>query len=78
VHARVCATLVRMAAEGPADGADGRPRLATTHEQLAVRCGVSRPKVSTALKRLERSGRLRLGRGAIEILDLPALQAAER
>ena len=42
-------------------------------EQLATRCGVSRPKASTALKRLERAGQLRLERGAIEVLDLASL-----
>ena len=77
VHDRVCAALARMAAEGSADAA-GRRSLATTHEQLAARCGVSRPKVSIALKRLEQAGRVRLARGSIEILDLRALQAADR
>jgi CRP/FNR family transcriptional regulator len=72
VHERVCAALARLAAEQPARS-DGRCVIATTHEQLAARCGVSRPKTSTALKRLEQAGRVRLERGAIELLDRVAL-----
>jgi CRP-like cAMP-binding protein len=68
----VCAALARLAAEQPVR-ADGRVRIATTHEQLATRCGVSRPKASLALKRLEHAGRVRLERGSIEVLDLQAL-----
>jgi len=67
VHERVSAALQRLAAEQPA-GADGRCILTTTHEQLATRCGVSRPRASQALKRLEQAGRVRLYRGAIELL----------
>jgi CRP-like cAMP-binding protein len=72
VHERVCAALARLAAE-QAPRADGRLLIVTTHEQLATRSGVSRPKASTALKKLEQAGRVRLGRGAIEVLDLAAL-----
>jgi CRP-like cAMP-binding protein len=68
VHERVCAALARLAAEQP-PRADSRVLIATTHEQLAARCGVSRPKASLALKRLEQAGRVRLDRGAIELLD---------
>jgi CRP-like cAMP-binding protein len=72
VHERVCAALTRLAAEQPTP-ADGRVLIATTHEQLATRCGVSRPKASLALKKLEHAGHVRLDRGAIEVLDLAAL-----
>ncbi len=72
VQERVRAALGRLAAE-QAPRADGRVRIATTHEQLATRCGVSRPKASLALKRLEQAGRVRLHRGAIEVLDPTAL-----
>lgn len=72
VHERVCAALARLAAEQP-PRADGRRLIATTHEQFAARCGVSRPKASTALKRLEQAGHLRLDRGLIEVLILPGL-----
>ncbi len=72
VHERVCAALARLAAEQP-PRADGRCLIVTTHEQFATRCGVSRPKASTALKRLEQAGRVRLDRGSIEVLDLPGL-----
>ncbi|MFT3819519.1 MAG: Crp/Fnr family transcriptional regulator [Rubrivivax sp.] len=68
VRERVCATLVRLAREStPLTGA--RWLIDATHEDLAVRCGVSRPKVSGELKRLEKIGLLRLGRGVVEILD---------
>lgn len=74
VHARVCATLARLAREQP--GAPGQPpAVMATHEQLSMRCGVSRPKLSHELKRLEKAGSLRLRRGAIDVLDLPALDA---
>ncbi|HET9977381.1 MAG TPA: Crp/Fnr family transcriptional regulator [Burkholderiaceae bacterium] len=72
VHERVCAALARLAAE-QATRDDGRVLIVITHEQLATRSGVSRPKASTALKKLEQAGRVRLGRGAIEVLDLAAL-----
>ena len=77
VHERVCAALARMLAEQPAR-ADGQRVVAATHEQLAARCGVSRPKASLALKRLEQAGRVRLGRGTIEVIDLDAVVAASR
>ena len=48
---------------------DGRYLLGTTHEHLAARCGVSRPRLSTELKRLEQSGHVALRRGVIEILS---------
>jgi len=50
VHERVCAALARMVAEQPV-GSDGVMRIAATHEQLAARCSVSRPKASLALIR---------------------------
>jgi CRP/FNR family transcriptional regulator len=74
VHARVCATLARLAREKPA--APGQPlAVVATHEQLSMRCGVSRPKLSHELKRLEKAGTLRLRRGAIDVLDLRSLDA---
>jgi len=74
VHERVCISLVRVARDSK-PGPDGRLLIAATHEQLAQRCGVSRPKLSLELKQLELAGRLKLHRGAIEILDLAALEA---
>jgi len=74
VHARVCATLARLAREQPA--APGQSlEVVATHEQLSMRCGVSRPKLSHELKQLEKAGTLRLRRGAIDVLDLPSLDA---
>lgn len=39
-----------------------------THQQLAVELGTAREVVSRLLKELERQGRLKLGRGRIELL----------
>jgi CRP-like cAMP-binding protein len=69
VHERVCGAITRLVAERPR-GAKGQVVLDETHERLALRCGVSRPRLSRELKRLEDQGRVRLGRGAIEVLDL--------
>jgi CRP-like cAMP-binding protein len=74
VHERVCAALVRMSADQPIDPG-GWHVVAATHDELAARSGVSRPKASQALKRLEAAGRIRLSRGRIEIMDLAALSA---
>ena len=49
--------------------------LRTSHERLAQRLGASRETVSRALKILEGNGWIRLRRGAIEILQPPALRA---
>ncbi len=68
VHERVCASIARIALSMP-ELEDGRVVISATHEALAARCGVSRPKLSRELKRLEDAGRLRLGRGTIEIVD---------
>lgn len=72
VHERLCAALARMAREWPPQPG-ARWLINATHEDLAARCGVSRPKVSGELKRLEQAGWLRLDRGVIEILDLDGI-----
>ena len=72
VHERVCATLTRLALMSPRD-ADGCVTIVATHEELAARSGVSRPKLSQALKRLEQAGRLRLERGSIRIIGMDDL-----
>lgn len=69
VHNRVCAHLTRLAQKSQID-AQGHTWIAATHEELAARCGVSRPKLSQELKRLEQAGCIRLSRGKIEILRL--------
>jgi CRP-like cAMP-binding protein len=67
VRSRVCALLIRLIQNAPTN-AQGRKIIVTTHDALALRCGVSRPKVSQELKRLEKAGCLGLGRGQIEVL----------
>jgi CRP/FNR family transcriptional regulator len=74
VQERVRATLVRLAEHAPRETGGGW-RIEATHEELASRSGVSRPKLSQALKRLEKAGHLRLRRGAIEIIHLDGLQS---
>ena len=54
---------------------DARLLVHSTHEQLAASCGVSRPKASLALKKMERDCILKLGRKWVEVLSLTALQA---
>lgn len=71
VRNRVRAHLLRMAQKGTAN-AQGQRHILATHEEVAARCGISRPKVSLELKRLEQQGWIRLRRGCIEILDLDA------
>jgi CRP-like cAMP-binding protein len=68
VHERVCASLARIIG-GLVLPAAGPCVIATTHESLAARCGVSRPRLSRELKQLEDAGQLRLRRGTIEIVD---------
>jgi CRP-like cAMP-binding protein len=68
VRARLWAVLLReIDGQGPA--ADGSWTVAMTHEELADRSGVSRPKLSQALKQMEREGVLRLGRRAITVVQ---------
>lgn len=73
VHERVRAVLARAVATG----GDGTQRIEITHEQLAEHCDVSRPKLSQALKVLERGGVLRLHRGAVEIISPALLRGAD-
>jgi CRP-like cAMP-binding protein len=67
VRARLWAVLMReIGGQEPAP--DGTWTVSMTHEALAERAGVSRPKLSQALKALEREGALRLGRRAITVV----------
>ena len=74
VPARLSASLSRILMDLPTN-ADARLLIHATHEQLAASCGVSRPKTSLALKKMERDGVLKLGRKWVEVLNAPALQA---
>ena len=69
LHARVRAALLREVA-GAAPGPDGHRVVPLTHEALAERAGVSRPRLSLTLKAMERAGLVRIGRGRIEVLNL--------
>lgn len=68
VHQRVLMQLARLA-QKITPNAQGVRTVHTTHEELAARCGVSRPKLTTELKRLEEQGLIRRGRGMLEILS---------
>lgn len=72
---RVRSLVARLAGQQGPGGADV-PVIQMTHDELAARCGLSRPKTSLALKRLEHAGLLRTGRGRIEVLDLAGLLVA--
>ena len=67
VRQRVLMQLRRLAQKTLPD-AQGVRVIRATHEELAARCGVSRPKLTTELKRLEQEGLLRRGRGVLELL----------
>ncbi|WP_423459768.1 Crp/Fnr family transcriptional regulator [Ottowia sp. VDI28] len=75
VHERVCAGLARVALEVMPGTSDQPWTVRITHERLALRCGVSRPKLSLTLKQLESAGAIRLSRGRVELLDYAALTA---
>jgi len=49
--------------------------LAVTQQELALMIGISRQTTNEILKGLEAQGILRVQRGGLEILDLPALRA---
>lgn len=72
VPVRVASALVRMASD--VSTANGELLLNATHEHIAHRAGVSRPKASLAMKVLEREGHIRLGRGVVRVLNLAALK----
>ena len=74
VRERVRVALARMTREARPD-AEGRLRIVATHAHIAARCGVSRPKLSHELKRLEMAGSLKLYRGRIEVVDTSAFGA---
>jgi CRP-like cAMP-binding protein len=67
LKARVWATLMREVANAGPDP-DDRSVVLLTHEALAERAGVSRPRLSMTLKAMEREGLVRIGRGRVEVL----------
>jgi CRP-like cAMP-binding protein len=73
VPLRVAAALVRMTHDLSTVG--GEWILNATHEHIAHCAGVSRPKASVALKKLEREGHIRLGRGRVYVQRLDALKS---
>lgn len=74
---RVVRRLVQMA-QGYGQGADessSRRTLAITQEQLALMIGVSRQTTNQILNDLKARDLIRVHRGELEIVDLPALRA---
>lgn len=74
---RVVRRLVQMA-QGYGQGADeasSRRQLAITQEQLALMIGVSRQTTNQILNDLKSRDLIRVHRGSLEIVDLPALRA---
>jgi CRP-like cAMP-binding protein len=68
VRGRLWAVLLREIDGQPSD-TDGTWSVHLTHEALAERAGVSRPKLSGALKTMEREGVLRLGKRVITVVQ---------
>ena len=68
----ICRELARLAQQSGHDEA-GHALIVATHEELAERSVVSRPKLSKALKRLELQGRVKLERRAVRVVDLTNL-----
>ncbi len=56
------------------DTADDEGKVTATHQAMAAELGTAREVVSRQLKEFERRGWLKLGRGIIEVSDLPALK----
>ena len=52
----------------------GTVRIPLTQQDIAGLAGATRPTVNAALRQLERDGIIRLGRGRVELLDLPGLR----
>ena len=74
---RLARRLVGMAqgyGQRTGDGSTHRV-LAVTQEELALMIGISRQTTNQILNELKSRRVLRLQRGALEILDLPALRA---
>jgi len=63
--------LRRVAEVAAVFGGDGRIPL--TQEDVAMLAGTTRPTVNRALRSAQDAGALRLARGVIEVLDVPAI-----
>lgn len=68
IDQRLARWLLDMRARGDSD------LLPVTHEFLGLIVGAYRPSVSNALKGFEDRGLVRVGRGQITLLDIPALE----
>jgi len=66
LEARVAKSLLRLM--------DGTRVVTATHESIAAEIGSGRAAVSRTLGQLARRGTIEIGRGAIRILDGPALE----
>ena len=69
LSARVWATLQRLALENGKRVDDGRTALQMSQTDLALAVGASRQRVNEQLRQLQRSGRVRLGYGRLEIIE---------
>lgn len=74
---RLARRLVVMAEGYGVQGGQGGTRrvLAVTQQELALMIGISRQTTNEILKEMEARGILRVRRGGLEILSLPALRA---
>lgn len=75
VEELVCTRIDARLAKRLLELADGAGHVETTQQLLAADLGTAREVIGRALKSFERAGRVNLSRGAIEIVDRPALVA---
>lgn len=70
IQQRCCRWLLMTHDRAPSD------LLRITHEFLAIMLGVRRPSVTEVLQALQKKGLIHCGRGKIEVIDRPGLEAA--
>jgi CRP-like cAMP-binding protein len=73
VDVRVVRWLLHMHAVF-AEGADSRPDIAATQEQLAGLAGTRRPTANKTLQALQREGLITIGRGRLQVSDPAGLE----
>ncbi len=73
---RLLRTLVDLTSHYGPDARSGEVTLPLTQVDVGELAGASRPTTNRVLRRLERDGLVRLNRGHIILLDVPALRAS--
>ena len=73
--ARLARRLLDLCESQRSDTSGGVVTVTITQAELATMLGVSRESVNKELRQLAKDGLLRPRRGAVEVLELPALRA---